>query len=96
MNTNRQEDGEAGELLYSKFFHRDSRPIDGLSDPHWHVHCFLHNATFDPVEDTRSRFFAACISAPNRTAISCTMRQAEWSDSIRARREASIRVSGGP
>jgi hypothetical protein len=26
------------------------RPINGLSDPHWHVHCFIHNATFDPVE----------------------------------------------
>jgi hypothetical protein len=45
------EDRITGELLYSKFFHRDSRPIGGLSDPHWHVHCFLHNATFDPVEE---------------------------------------------
>src|SRR5271157_2274757 len=45
-----QEDRTTGEMLYSKFFHRDSRPINGLSDPHWHVHCFLHNATFDPVE----------------------------------------------
>src|SRR6202043_2469405 len=45
------EDRRTGELLYSKFFHRDSRPISGLSDPHWHVHCFLHNATFDPVEE---------------------------------------------
>jgi conjugative relaxase-like TrwC/TraI family protein len=45
------EDRKTGELLYSKFFHRDSRPINGLSDPHWHVHCFLHNATFDPVEE---------------------------------------------
>jgi conjugative relaxase-like TrwC/TraI family protein len=45
------EDRRTGELLYSKFFHRDSRPIKGLSDPHWHVHCFLHNATFDPVEE---------------------------------------------
>ncbi|MBV8969320.1 MAG: relaxase domain-containing protein [Verrucomicrobia bacterium] len=44
------EDRRTGEMLYSKFFHRDSRPIDGLSDPHWHVHCFVHNATFDPVE----------------------------------------------
>src|SRR5215471_16941887 len=44
------EDRATGELLYSKFFHRDSRPINGLSDPHWHVHCFLHNATYDPVE----------------------------------------------
>src|SRR6202048_4264336 len=46
-----QEDRRTGELLYSKFFHHDSRPINGLSDPHWHVHCFLHNATFDPVEE---------------------------------------------
>jgi conjugative relaxase-like TrwC/TraI family protein len=45
-----QEDRTTGEMLYSKFFHRDSRPINGLSDPHWHVHCFLHNATFDPIE----------------------------------------------
>jgi conjugative relaxase-like TrwC/TraI family protein len=44
------EDRRTGEMLYSKFFHRDSRPINGLSDPHWHVHCFIHNATFDPVE----------------------------------------------
>jgi conjugative relaxase-like TrwC/TraI family protein len=44
------EDRKTGELVYSKFFHRDSRPIAGLSDPHRHVHCFLHNATFDPVE----------------------------------------------
>jgi conjugative relaxase-like TrwC/TraI family protein len=33
------EDRRTGELLYSKFFHRDSRPINGLSDPHWHFHC---------------------------------------------------------
>ena len=45
------DDRRTGELLYSKFFHRDSRPINGLSDPHWHVHCFLHNATFDPIEE---------------------------------------------
>jgi tRNA A37 threonylcarbamoyladenosine biosynthesis protein TsaE len=37
-------------MLYSKFFHRDFRPINGLSDPHWHVHCFVHNVTFDPIE----------------------------------------------
>ena len=44
------EDRGTGEMLYSMFFHRDSRPINGLSDPHWHVHCFVHNAAFDPVE----------------------------------------------
>ena len=31
-----QEDRRTGEMLYSKFFHRDSRPINVLSDPHWH------------------------------------------------------------
>jgi conjugative relaxase-like TrwC/TraI family protein len=36
-----QEDRTTGEMLYSKFFHRDSRPINGLSDPHRHVHCFV-------------------------------------------------------
>ena len=45
------EDRRTSELLYSKFSHRDSRPINRLSDPPWHVHCFLHNATFDPVEE---------------------------------------------
>jgi conjugative relaxase-like TrwC/TraI family protein len=45
-----QEDRRTSEMLYSTFFHRDSRPINGLGDPHWHVHCFIHNATFDPVE----------------------------------------------
>jgi conjugative relaxase-like TrwC/TraI family protein len=45
------EDRRTREMLYSKFFHRDSRPINGLSDPHWHVHCFVHNATFDPVQE---------------------------------------------
>jgi conjugative relaxase-like TrwC/TraI family protein len=44
------EDRRTGEMLYSKFFHRDFRPINGLSDPHWHVHCFVHNVTFDPIE----------------------------------------------
>jgi hypothetical protein len=34
------EDRRTGEMLYSKFFHRDSRPINGLSDPHWHVRQF--------------------------------------------------------
>ena len=47
------EDRTTGEMLYSIFFHRDSRPINGLSDPHWHVHCFVHNATFDPIEKSR-------------------------------------------
>jgi conjugative relaxase-like TrwC/TraI family protein len=45
------EDRRTAEMLYSKFFHRGSRAINGLSDPHWHVHCFIHNATFDPVEE---------------------------------------------
>ena len=33
-----QEDRRTAEMLYSKFFHHDSRPINGLSDPHWQGH----------------------------------------------------------
>jgi conjugative relaxase-like TrwC/TraI family protein len=64
------EDRRTGELLYSKFFHRDSRPINGLSDPHWHVHCFVHNATFDPIEKRwKAGQFRGLIADSCRTAL---------------------------
>jgi conjugative relaxase-like TrwC/TraI family protein len=37
-------------MAYAKFVHRESRPVDGIPDPHYHIHCFAFNATFDPVE----------------------------------------------
>lgn len=42
---------ETGELIWADFIHQTARPIDGsLPDPHLHAHCFVFNATYDPVE----------------------------------------------
>ena len=42
-----QKDRRTGEMLYSKFFHRDSRPINGLSDPHWQLLEGIGKPSFD-------------------------------------------------
>lgn len=39
-----------GELVWSKFIHFTSRPIDGTPDMHLHAHCFTFNAIFDADE----------------------------------------------
>ena len=31
--------------------HKTSRPIDGVSDPHYHIHGYVFNATFDGEEE---------------------------------------------
>jgi hypothetical protein len=52
------EDGQArnaeritGNLIYASFVHTETRPIDGIPDPHYHIHAFTFNATFDPEEE---------------------------------------------
>jgi conjugative relaxase-like TrwC/TraI family protein len=37
-------------MVYAKFIHSETRPVDGIPDPHYHVHVFAMNATFDEVE----------------------------------------------
>jgi hypothetical protein len=37
-------------MVYAAFAHTVSRPIDGIPDPHYHIHGYVFNATFDPVE----------------------------------------------
>jgi conjugative relaxase-like TrwC/TraI family protein len=39
-----------GNLVWSEFVHRTSRPVNGTVDPQLHSHVFAFNATFDPVE----------------------------------------------
>jgi len=39
-----------GNMLYAWFFHRETRPIDGMPDPHFHIHAYVFNATFDQAE----------------------------------------------
>lgn len=36
-----------GNLLYADFLHKTSRPVDGMVDPHLHVHAFVANLTAD-------------------------------------------------
>lgn len=45
-----QEDRVTGNLLYASFVHRETRPIDGMPDPHYHIHAFTFNTTFDELE----------------------------------------------
>jgi conjugative relaxase-like TrwC/TraI family protein len=47
----RNETRSTGNMIYARFTHREARPVNGLSDPHYHIHCYVFNATFDPVED---------------------------------------------
>ena len=46
----RDEDRVTGNLLYAAFTHRVTRPVDGVPDPHYHIHAFVFNATYDELE----------------------------------------------
>jgi hypothetical protein len=45
----RDHDRITGNLVYAAFTHTVTRPIDGIPDPHLHVHCYVANVTFDAV-----------------------------------------------
>src|SRR5271166_5757277 len=45
-----QENRLSPNVVYAKFIHGETRPVDGIPDPHYHVHVFAMNATFDEVE----------------------------------------------
>lgn len=46
----RDEDRATRNLAWGEFIHYTARPVDGVPDPHLHVHCFVMNATFDHAE----------------------------------------------
>ncbi|MEN1706036.1 MAG: MobF family relaxase [Planctomycetota bacterium] len=55
MKTRVRKEGEdttrvTGNMAWAEFVHFTARPVDGLPDPHLHAHCFVFNATYDPVE----------------------------------------------
>ena len=37
-----------GNWAYGEFVHFTARPVDGVADPHLHLHCFVFNAGLDP------------------------------------------------
>jgi TrwC relaxase/AAA domain len=45
-----QDDRLSPNMVYAKFVHSETRPVDGIPDPHYHIHVFAMNATFDEVE----------------------------------------------
>src|ERR1700737_646927 len=47
----RKENHKTGNMVYAAFVHTVSRPIDGIPDPHYHIHGYVFNATFDSVEE---------------------------------------------
>jgi conjugative relaxase-like TrwC/TraI family protein len=47
----RNEERITGNLIYASFVHTETRPIDGIPDPHYHIHAFTFNATFDLEEE---------------------------------------------
>ena len=46
-----QTDRKTGALLWAKFIHTTSRPVDGIEDPHLHCHAYISNLTYDQEEE---------------------------------------------
>jgi len=46
----KNENRTTGNLVYGTFTHGESRPVEGVPDPHLHKHVFIFNATFDEDE----------------------------------------------
>jgi len=50
-------DRSTSNMMYAAFVHRETRPVEGISDPHFHIHAFVFNATWDQEETKQcSRF----------------------------------------
>ncbi|MFN0011738.1 MAG: MobF family relaxase [Phycisphaerales bacterium] len=61
----KDENRTTSNLVWAEFVHLTTRPVDGVPDPHAHVHCIAFNATYDPVEE---RFKAAQFREQKRDA----------------------------
>ena len=46
----REIDRVTGNMAWGEFLHKTGRPVDGIPDPHLHVHAYVMNVTWDPVE----------------------------------------------
>jgi len=43
-------DRVTGNMVWADFLHFTARPVDGIPDPHLHMHCYAFNVTWDEVE----------------------------------------------
>lgn len=46
----RNENRPTGNMVWAEFIHFTARPVEGVPDPHLHLHAFIPNATWDPAE----------------------------------------------
>ena len=46
----KNENRKTGNLVWASFTHKESRPVNGIPDPHLHQHVLIFNATYDEVE----------------------------------------------
>jgi TrwC relaxase len=44
------DDRTVANMVYAAFVHRETRPIGGIPDPHYHIHAFAMNAVYDGEE----------------------------------------------
>ena len=54
-----------GNLAWCEFFHKTSRPMEGVSDPHMHMHCFAFNTSW---HEEKQRFQSGEFSHIKRQA----------------------------
>ena len=67
----KSEDRLTGNLAWGEFVHFTARPVEGVADPHLHVHAFAFNATFDQTEQRwkAAKFKEAVRDAPYFAAV---------------------------
>ena len=54
-----------GNLIYAEFVHFDARPVEGVPDPHLHIHCYVLNTTW---YENKQRFQAVELRELKRLA----------------------------
>jgi len=89
QGSQRHENRTTGNMVYAAFVHTVSRPMGGVPDPHYHIHGYLFNATFDPVEERwkTGQFMNLKADAPFFEAgIQCAARGQASGGGIRIRR----------
>ncbi len=45
------ENRSSNNMVWGEFTHSTSRPVNGVTDPHLHAHCFVFNSSFDEIEN---------------------------------------------
>jgi conjugative relaxase-like TrwC/TraI family protein len=71
----RNEERTTGNLIYASFVHTETRPIDGIPDPHYHIRAFSFNATLIRKKSGGKR---ESLAKARRLAVSVAAFSAVW------------------